>query len=328
MNSSGYAPRVFSVIRSESRSSSRVTAVEVDVLEDRAEAARRGEDVRLVHRRQADRLGVAAALEVEHAVGAPAVLVVADEARSGSAERVVLPVPERPKKTAASPSRADVDRRVHRQRALVGQEVVHDRERRLLDLAGVLGADDDDLHPLEVDAGSPSRCGCHRSPGSALNDGTSMIVKFGAKPRGPRAAGAGTGCGRRCWPRRSRCRPAASADGRDGRRCRGPGRRSADPRCSAISRARRPVVVLLGDRLVDRPPPDLRPARRLADDELVLRRAPGVLAGANDERAVRRDDPLAVADGVLVQLGGREVAVGRLERRRRGEAGSSPRSPP
>ena len=27
---------------------------------------------------------------------------------------------------------------------------------RLLDLAGVLGADDDDLHPLEVDAGS--RC--------------------------------------------------------------------------------------------------------------------------------------------------------------------------
>ena len=39
--------------------------------------------------------------------------------------------------------------------------------------------------------------------GSALNDGTSMIVKFGAKPRDPRVA-AGRGCGRRCWPRPSR----------------------------------------------------------------------------------------------------------------------------
>src|SRR5688572_9021739 len=54
--------------------------IEVDVLEDRAEAASGGEDVRLVHRRQADGLGVAAALEVEEAVSAPSVLVVADEA--------------------------------------------------------------------------------------------------------------------------------------------------------------------------------------------------------------------------------------------------------
>ena len=42
--------------------------VDVDVLEDRPEPARRREDVRLVHRREADRLGVAAALEVEDAV--------------------------------------------------------------------------------------------------------------------------------------------------------------------------------------------------------------------------------------------------------------------
>ena len=54
--------------------------VDVDVLEDRPEAPGRGEDVRLVHRREADRLGVAAALEVEDVVAAPAVLVVADEA--------------------------------------------------------------------------------------------------------------------------------------------------------------------------------------------------------------------------------------------------------
>ena len=54
--------------------------VDVDVLEDRPEAPRRREDVGLVGRREADRLGVAAALEVEDVVAAPAVLVVADQA--------------------------------------------------------------------------------------------------------------------------------------------------------------------------------------------------------------------------------------------------------
>ena len=57
--------------------------IEVHVLEDRAEAAGRLEDVGLVHRRQADRLGVAATLEVEDAGIAPAVLVIADQAALG-----------------------------------------------------------------------------------------------------------------------------------------------------------------------------------------------------------------------------------------------------
>ena len=101
--------------------------------------------------------------------------------RSGSAESVVLPVPDSPKNTDASPVRADVDRRVHRQHALVGHEVVHDRERALLDLAGVLGADDEDLHPprwtrIAVPVRVPSVAG------SAWNDGTQMIVKFGSNP--------------------------------------------------------------------------------------------------------------------------------------------------
>ena len=55
--------------------------------------------------------------------------------------------------------------------------------------------------------------------GSAWNDGTQMIVKFGLEggELGRRSAG-GTGCGRRCSPRRSRCRPAATGDGRARRR--------------------------------------------------------------------------------------------------------------
>ena len=47
----------------------------------------------------------------------------------------------------------------------------------------------------------------------------------------------------------------------------------------------------------------------LVDDELVLGRATGVLAGADDERSLGRDEALAVADGVLVQLGGRQVGA-------------------
>jgi hypothetical protein len=60
-----------------------------DVLEDRAEADR-VEDLRLLLRGEVDRLGVAAALDVEHARVGPDVLVVADEqpARVGRERRL------------------------------------------------------------------------------------------------------------------------------------------------------------------------------------------------------------------------------------------------
>ena len=53
-----------------------------------------------------------------------------------------------------------------------------------------------------------------------------------------------------------------------------------------------PVVVGLADRLVDLAPPDLVVGAGLTDDELVLRRAAGVLAGPHDEGPVRGDDAL------------------------------------
>ena len=90
-------------------------------------------------------------------------------------------------------------------------------------------------------------------------------------------------------------------------------------------------VVGLGDRAVDGAPPDLVVAGRLVDDELVLRRATGVLAGQDDERAVGGEEALAVADGVLVQLGGREVGAygpsqdGALDRRGGGHRRATPR---
>ena len=60
-------------------------------------------------------------------------------------------MPDRPKKSAVSPSVADVRRAVHRQHALQRQRVVEDGEDRLLDLAGVVRAADEHELLAEVD---------------------------------------------------------------------------------------------------------------------------------------------------------------------------------
>ncbi len=303
---------MFSVNRSESRSSSRVRGSRSTFSRIVPKRLRRLEDVRLVHRRQADRLGVAAALEVEDVAVAPAVLVVADEAaqRVGRQGRLAGPATGR-RRSTESPSCADVDRRVHRQDALVGHQVVHDREGGLLDLAGVLGADDDDLHPLEVDAGSPSRSGCPRSPGRPGTTGTSMIVKFGTKP---------ASC--------SRGRPAEQVAGEDAR----PGRLGVDAqRSGGASGAApmkqswayrslvgdvvdeagaEPVVVLLADRAVDRRP--TRPCRGSSGSStmnLSSGERPVCLPVRTTSGPSAAIDALAGADGVLVQLGGGQVGA-------------------
>ena len=69
----------------------------------------------------------------------------------------------------------------------------------------------------------------------------------------------------------------------------------------------KPFVVDLGDGVIDGAPPDLGLARRLDDDELVLWRSAGVLAGPDHQRTVGRDQPFPVADRVLVELGHRQV---------------------
>ena len=57
-------------------------------------------DVRLVLLREVDNLSVATTLEVEYAFVVPSMLVVTNQQTFGSVERVVLPVPDRPKKIA------------------------------------------------------------------------------------------------------------------------------------------------------------------------------------------------------------------------------------
>ena len=70
--------------------------------------------------------------------------------RFGSAERVVLPVPDRPNRSEERPGvRSAVAEQCIESTPRFGHQVVHDREDALLHLAGVFGAEDDDLAVLD-----------------------------------------------------------------------------------------------------------------------------------------------------------------------------------
>ena len=149
-----------------------------------------------------------------------------------------------------------------------------------------------------------------------------MIVKFGSKPTRSAAVG-----------------PAEQVAGEHA----GPGGLGVDAQPALMRRVRadvqvlgvqvllgavgheagaKLVVVRLADRPVDLAPPDLVAAGRLVDDELVLRRATGVLAGADDQRAVGGDEALAGADRVLDELGRRAVDPQAATQRRANAAGA------
>ena len=124
--------------------------VEDDVFQDRSEATGRPENGGFVFFGEVDELGVAAALEVEHAVGAPPVFIVAHQSAlwisgqggfpgAGQAEENgrVFPI--------------GVGGTVHGKDALLGENEVHHRENRFLDFAGVAAAADDDFFGRVVD---------------------------------------------------------------------------------------------------------------------------------------------------------------------------------
>ena len=134
--------------------------------------------------READRLRVAAALDVEDAAVAPAVLVVADQRalRVGRQRRLAGAREAEEDRDAAVV--ADVRRAVHREDALERQPVVHHGEDRLLDLAGVERAADQQLGAAGMQHDERAACACRPPPG---------------RPRG-------RACAARARPARSRSR--------------------------------------------------------------------------------------------------------------------------
>ena len=94
-------------------------AVEDDVFKHRSVFPRCGKNSRLVFFRQVDQLGVASSFKVEHTVGAPSMLVVADEGALGVGGQGGLPG-ARETKEDGGVFPVGVGRAVHGQDAFLG----------------------------------------------------------------------------------------------------------------------------------------------------------------------------------------------------------------
>ena len=233
--------------------------------------------------------------------------------RFGSADSVVLPVPDRPKNSALSAVLADVGRAMHRHHALRRQVEVQRGEHRLLHLARVgRAADQHDLageidRDLGVGAFAAAVTLMVRLERRHIDDGH---VRHEAREL-----------------------RALRTDQELADEQRVPGVFGVDADLDAILRIGAAVEVLRVQRLALRMreevgehvvevllallavavPPDRVLGERIDLGVLVLRRAAGVVAGLGAERAAGDDGRLAVADRVLVERRVGQVPVDRSE---------------
>ena len=271
-----------------------------DVLEHGPERLRRAEDLRLRLRGQPDHLGVAAAFDVEDAVVRPAVLVVADQMALGIGGERRLAGPREPEEHRHAPVAAHVRGAVHRHHVAQRQPVVHDREDRLLDLARVVRPPDEHLRTGRVQ--DDERAGARAVHlGIGLDGGRVQHERFRLVPtelllgrideerlreqRVPRAVGDD--------PERQAVRGIGAGERID----------DIDVLLVEVGDDLRtqPLEAVFLDRLVDRSPPEPIFGAGLAHDELVERRAAGVLAGVDDERPALGKLRLAAQQRMAVQ---------------------------
>jgi hypothetical protein len=125
--------------------------VEGDVFEHRPKTMGGGVDLRFGRFRQANDLGITAALEVEDALVAPAMLVVADQAagRVGGERGFAGSAQAEEQGHIVLVMWIDICRAVHREHTFERQQVVQDRKNRLLDLTRVRAVADDGQLLLE-----------------------------------------------------------------------------------------------------------------------------------------------------------------------------------
>ena len=201
---------------------------------------------------------------------------------------------------------------VHREDVLLGQHIVHRGEDALLDLACVLGAADDDEVRLIVDHdGSLGVDAVHH--GIALEAG-------GAEDGVVRLAVGGKLFRGRADEKlmdeeilRSKLVDDAELLGMCGiGACEAVENEDLTALQVSAELALDGVEFLLGDGAVDLAPGDVVMDGGGVNDELVVRRAAGVLAGGDDERAGVAQLALAAAQGSFGELCGTEVAVNRF----------------
>ena len=89
----------------------------------------------------ADALGITAALDVEHAVVRPSVLIIADQLSLRIGREAGLTGAAQAEEQGCVAARADIRRAVHALHAFQRKKEVHDREDRFLELSCVPGSD-------------------------------------------------------------------------------------------------------------------------------------------------------------------------------------------
>jgi len=281
--------------------------IERHVLQHGAETVGGGVDFRLGLGGQPDALGVAAALEVEHAVRPPAVLVVANQRAVGIGRERGLAGAGQSEKQRHIAVPADVGGAVHRHHAVRRQIEIERGEYRLLHLAGVGGVADQNDLAAKVDG--DDGVAAHAVPlgigleGGKVNDGQlgNKIFEFR--------------------------RGGANQELADEQRM--PGQLGIDPRLDPklrmgaavevlsiehlAARVRKEILVqqleLLGRDLAIALPPDGLFGQRIANRVLVLGRAPGMHAGLGAQRSCLHDRRFAIPDRVLIERRLREVPV-------------------
>ena len=298
--------------------------VDGDVLEHGPEGVRCLPDLRLGVPRETNRLRVAAALDVEHAAPPQPCSSSPISRRSGSAESVVLPVPERPKKTATSPSsptlaeqcigntpssgsRSFITVKID---FLISPRVVRPADQHL-------GArrmqHDERLRPGAVEP----RVGLHigRVQDERLRLellALSFVEVDEHRLREQRVIRVS-----RHDPHADAMRVVGACPGVDDVQRR---------RVTEVARhlLAETVEVLLGQLAVDLAPPDPILGGRLADDELVLRRTSRVPTGVDDERATLAEPPVA-ARAARASRAATSSGSGRSGRSRRSRDRTDPR---
>ena len=288
-----------------------IIGAEHDVLQHRAEALAGGIDLRFGFARQLDALGVAAAFEIEDAVRAPAVFVIADQrALRIGGERGLAGAGQAEEDRGVAVG-ADIGRAVHRHHALLGQVEVQRGEHALLHFAGIIRpADQDDL------AGEIDRDDVLRLAAVAFRIGAEARQIDDRELRHEARELRGLG---------------ANEQRADEQRV--PGQLGEDARLDAMRRIGAAIEVLReqrhafgmleevgmerrellrGDRLVAGPPHALV-GQAVADRELVLRAATGELTGVSAQRAIGRQHRFTVAQRMLIELRRTVVPMHALE---------------
>ncbi len=272
-----------------------------DILEDRPEHLRRRVDLRFCAGRQPDDLRVASSFEIEHPFIAPAVLVVSDQAPFRVGGKSGLAGSRQSEKDRRVSILPDVGGTVHRHDSLEREKIVEDGEDGFFDLARVRGVayDAKFLRKVECDKGIRRRAVDLGNPFKRREDQhreirhvpAILFVRLGKDEH--------VTCEHRM--------PRVLGDD--------PYRHPVVRVCAAVAilhkdilplqeslHAVEEVVELVGAKgAVVLSPPDLIVGRWLFDDELVVRRTGGVLAGIGDDGTEMRDPRLASERDLLIQ---------------------------